>query len=99
MNEVLEGLPATFTCDMNGILSKNITEKKLSTTVFSMEKRKTLGYDGVPIEFFQNPWSTVGNDFHRMLLNGFENGTLHKGITRRPISLIPNEGDAKDRNY
>lgn len=53
MNEVLEGLPATFTCDMNETLSKDITEKELSAAVLSMAKRKAPGCDGIPIEFFQ----------------------------------------------
>ena len=52
MNEVLEGLPATFMYDINQSLSKDITEWELSAAVLSMAKRKALGHDGVPIEFF-----------------------------------------------
>ena len=52
MNEVLEGLPATFTCDMNEALSKDITKRKLSTGVLSTAKGKTPGYDGILIEYF-----------------------------------------------
>ena len=71
MNEVLEGLLATSTCDMNGTLSKDFTEKELSTVVRSMAKGKTSGYDRIPIEFFQELWSIVANNFHCMVLKGF----------------------------
>ena len=40
LNEVFEGLPATFTCKMNDALAKDITERELSTAVISMQKEK-----------------------------------------------------------
>ena len=79
MNEVLDGLPATFTCDMNETLSKDITEKELLAAVLLMAKGKTLGYDRIPIKFFQKLWSTVGNDFRHILLKGIKEGALHEG--------------------
>lgn len=99
MNEVLKGLPATFTCDMIESLSKDITERELSAAVLSMAKGKALGHDGDPIEFFQRLWPTVRNDFYRMLLKGFEKRALHEGVTRGLISLIPKERNFKDLNY
>lgn len=48
MNEVLEGLPATFTCGMNVTLSKDITERKLSAAILSMAKGKPRGVMGSP---------------------------------------------------
>ena len=56
MNEILEDLPATFTCDMNEALSRDITERELSTAILSMAKGKAPGHDEVPIEFFQKLW-------------------------------------------
>lgn len=52
--EVLEGLPTTFTGDMNATLSRTITEKELSTAILSMAKGKAPGHDDIPIEFFQH---------------------------------------------
>lgn len=34
-----------------------------------------------------------------MILSGIERRTLHEGVTRGLISLIPKEGDSKDLNY
>lgn len=84
---------------MNVALAKDITENKLSAAVTSMAKGKAPGHDGIPIKFFQKMWVTIGNDFHRMLLKGIEEGTLHEGMTKGLISLIPKEGDSKDFNY
>ena len=89
MDEVLEDLPATFTCDMNESLSKDITERELSAEVLSMAKGKAPGHDGVPIEFFQKLWPIIGHDFYCMLLKGIEEGALHEGVTRGLLALSP----------
>jgi hypothetical protein len=34
-----------------------------------------------------------------MITRNMKSGTLHKGITKGLISLIPKEGDSKDLNY
>ena len=67
IREILEGLPRTFTEDMNTSLSKEITEAELSAAVQSMAKGKAPGHDGIPMEFFQKYWSTIGGDFYRMV--------------------------------
>ena len=64
-----------------------------------MAKGKAPGYDGIPIEFSQKLWVTIGNDFHRILFKSIEEGTIHEGVTRGLISLIPKEEDTKDLNY
>lgn len=99
INEVLDGLLATFTCDMNMTLVKDISESELSAVVSSMAKGKAPGHNGIPIEFFQKMWRTIGNDFLRMLTKGFEEGRLQEGVTKGLISLIPKEGDLRDLNY
>lgn len=53
INEVLEGLPATFTGDMNETLANDITERELAVAISSMAKGETLEHDGIPIEFLQ----------------------------------------------
>ena len=99
INEVLEGLPTTFTCDMNETLAKDITKRKLSAAVSSMAKGKALGHNGIPIEFFQKMWTTIGNEFHHMVIKGTKEEILHEGVIKGFISLIPKEGDSKDLNY
>ena len=99
LEEVFEGFQATFTEAMNESLTKEITERELGGVVRDMAKEKAPGHDGIPTELFQKLWSTIGNDFHQMLLRSMERGVLHEGITKGVISLIPKEGDGKDLNY
>ena len=88
INEVLEGLPATFTGTMNKALAKDITKRKLSIAVSSIAKGKAPGHDGIPIEFFQRIWLTIENDFHRMLTKGFKDEILQEGIIREGSYLM-----------
>ena len=95
----MEGVPATFTPAMNEVLAKEITERELRGAVNSMAKGKAPGHDGIPVEFYQKMWPTIGKDFHQMIMQSMEEGKLHEGVTKGLISLIPKEGDAKDLNY
>ena len=97
--EVMKGLPAPFTDAMNETLDQEITEKELRSATNAMAKGKAPGHHGIPIEFFQKFWPTIGQDFHRMIITSIEEGKLHDGITKGLISLILKEGDNKDLNY
>ena len=52
--EVTEGLPVTFTGVMNKTWEQEITEGELCSTTKAMAKGKAPGYDGIPVEFYQN---------------------------------------------
>ena len=99
IQEILEDLPVTFTDAMNETLEQEITVEELASAIRSMAKGKAPGHDGIPIEFFQLLWTTIGPDFYRMLRKGFDEGKLPEGVTKGLISLIPKEGDLKDLNY
>ena len=99
MREVLDGLPTSFTYDMNAQLSRPITDKELSGAIMSMAKGKAPNHDGLPIEFFQCFWNTIGGDYRKMLQKGMEEGAFQEGVTKGLISLIPKEGDSRDLNY
>lgn len=72
MREVFEGFPITFNEAMNDIFTQDITHTELGVAVKSMAKEKAPGYDGIPVEFFQQLWSTLSSDIHRMTLKGNE---------------------------
>ena len=97
--EVTEGLPVTFTGVMNKTWEQEITKGELCSTTKAMAKGKAPGYDGIPVEFYQKLWPTIGKDFYLMIAKGIEDRKLHDGMTKGLISLIPNEGDNKDLNY
>ena len=69
--EVFEGFPVTFTDDMIVSIIKRITEMNLT----AMGKGKTPGHDGIPIEFFQELWPTLEDDYLQMILQGIQNKT------------------------
>ena len=99
LEEVFEGFQATFTEAMNESFTKDFTERELGAVVRGMAKGKTSGHDGIPTEFFQRLWATIGQNYLQMITRSMERGILHEGITKGVISLIPKEGDAKDLNY
>ena len=99
IREVFEGFQATFTEEMNASFTKEITERELGAVVRDMAKGKAPRHDSIPTKCFQRLWSTMGQDFHHMLLRSIEEGALHEGVTKRIISLIPKEEDSKDLNY
>lgn len=64
-----------------------IIERELGAAIKSMAKGKALGHDGIPVEVFQQLWSMVGDDFHQMILKGFEQRRFHKeAITKGVIT-------------
>lgn len=100
LKESMEGFLATFLGAINDSLAKYIMgRKKLASALTSMVKGKVPGHDEIPIKFFQQLWPTIGHDFHQMIIRNIERGTLHEGVIKGLIGLIPKEGDAKDLNY
>ena len=97
--EVTEGLPAKFMVVMNNALEQEITDGELCSATKAIAKGKAPGHDGIPVEFFQKLWPTIGKDFYLMIAKGIEDRKLHDNITNDIISLIPKEGDNKDLNY
>jgi hypothetical protein len=99
LDEVFRDLPITFTPSMNEVFFKEITEEELGVAAKAMAKGKAPGHDGIPLEFFQKTWPYVCIDYYVMIIQGFEDETLHEGITKGLISLIPKEGDKAYLNY
>jgi len=99
LEEVLRDLPITFTTSMNEVFSKEITEEELGVAAKAMAKGKAPGHDRLSLEFFQKTWPYVCIDYHVMIIQGFEDETLHESIAKGLISLIPKKGDKADLNY
>lgn len=99
IREVLQGFPAKFMNAMNVTLTREITEKELSSALTSMANGKALCHDGIPMEVFKKLQPTVVNDYHRMILGGIENKAFQEGVTKGLIVLIPKERDSHDLNH
>lgn len=80
MQEVLDVFPATFTIDMNVLLTKAITEKELSSAILSMATEKAPRHDGIPFKFVQCYWPIISKDYLRMLLKSMDEGAFHEGV-------------------
>lgn len=74
-------------------------ERELGVVVMSMAKGKAPRHDGMPVEFFQKLWPSLGDGFHKMILKGIEQKSFHVGITRGVVSLIIKEGELRDLNF
>uniref|UniRef100_A0A453KWR1 Reverse transcriptase domain-containing protein n=1 Tax=Aegilops tauschii subsp. strangulata TaxID=200361 RepID=A0A453KWR1_AEGTS len=103
----LFGQPDTFSINLNILGGQAITREhadtlvkpfsmeELQAVVFGMEKNKSPGPDGIPVDFYQHFWETVKWDLMK-LLNDFHEGKLD--ITRLNygiITLVPKSKDAK----
>ena len=76
IQEILEDFPVIFTESMNESLALEITENDLASAIHLISKGKASGHDGIPIEFFQLLWTTIGPEFHWMLCKCFDEGKL-----------------------
>ena len=75
-----------------------ILQWKFCSTLDSMAKEKAPCHNEILMEFFQQLWPSLGNDFYRTILKNIQMDAFHKGVTRG-LSLIPKEGDNKDLNH
>ena len=77
IDDVFEDFPGMISHATGEALTRDITERELSTAVTSLAKGKAPRYDGIPVEVFSKLWHTIGHDFHKMILRGIEKGILH----------------------
>jgi hypothetical protein len=70
----------------NELLISIFEEEEVRGALFQMEKNKTAGSDGFPIEFFQVGWGFMKNDIME-LFNDFHKGTLR--LNYGIITLLP----------
>ena len=84
---------------MNVSITKSITEKELEAALAAMAKEKVPGHDGIFMEFVKQLWSTLEDDYLKMILQVIQNKTLHVEVTKGHIILISNEGDLQNLNY
>lgn len=77
MAKVLNGLPNSFTEDMNEELIKPFSAMEFFTAIEGMADGKTPGHDGIPIESFKKYWKFIGEEFTAMILHALQQGGFH----------------------
>lgn len=83
---------------MNNSCTQEITDIELFTVVTSMVVKKIPKHDGIPLEFVQQLWPTIGFDFHHMILLALKKELFKIRLTKCLNSLISKEGDTKYLN-
>ncbi len=70
-----------------------ITFKELTEAMHQLHVGRSPGIDGIPVDFYQNFWDTIGQDFYEVLLDCIRSKTLPISCRRAVLSLLPKKGD------
>ena len=70
-------------------LERPISIEELGLLMTSMQKGKTPGCNGLPVEIYASLWDTTAVPLHNAILYAFNKGELHRSARRGIISLIP----------
>lgn len=99
MVEVFDGLPVSFTDEMNDELTKPFFAMEFFKGIEGIVDGRAPRHDGIPIEFLTKCWKFIGDEFISMIIHALERGEFHRRVTKGVISLIPKEGDFLDLDH
>ncbi len=90
--DIMNNLPQITTAEKD-MLSKDLTEKELTATVFSrMNTGKSPGSDGLTVAFYKKFWGVLKEPLHACLLQGIQRGSLTSSQQRSIVRLIQKKG-------
>ena len=92
LNTISRRLPEEVRVGLEGPL----TVEECYQAMSNMECRKSLGSDGLPVEFYLLFWEIIGEDFVEVLNHSYEVSTLPLSMRQAMITLAHKKGD-KDR--
>ncbi|XP_048494745.1 uncharacterized protein LOC125494904 [Beta vulgaris subsp. vulgaris] len=75
--------------DQQNSLTKSVTFEEVKLVVFQMGSLKAPGPDGIPAQFYQQYWSTVGTDIWKAVSHFFSTGYILREWNYTNICLIP----------
>lgn len=64
---MLQELPVTFMTEMNDSHTKEMTQQELFRSIDSVETIKSLGHDGILVEFLKCLGLALGYNFYHMV--------------------------------
>ena len=88
----LPKVPETVAADLEVPLAL----KELHTALQGMEGGKAPGIDGLPVEFYREFWSEMGEDLLTVFNESFKDMTLPLSCRRAVITLLPKKGDLQE---
>ncbi|KAK9931693.1 hypothetical protein M0R45_018961 [Rubus argutus] len=89
LNEVTNLIKPSITQEMNIDLCSPYSEEEIHLALFQMHPTKSPGPDGMPPQFFQQYWTTVGPSIVSAVQNFLHTGQLLKEINFTHVCLIP----------
>ena len=99
-NELLQNIKKTITENQNTNLSREIQISEIKEAIFNMEKGKSPGIDGLPIEFYKHFFETIKYDLQTTYNKSlFEHYSKPETWNQVIIALIPKKGDTKYLKY
>lgn len=87
--DLINLIPSSITDRENELLLETPKDAEIKATLFAMEGNKSLGSNGLPPNFFQDNWETIGEDLIKLVHNFFDTGYMLKEMNTTFISLIP----------
>lgn len=69
---------------------------ELYAALQSMEGGKAPGIDGIPVEFYREFWSVIGEDLLTVFYESFKDRNLPLSCRRAVLTLLPKKGDLQE---
>ena len=91
----LDHIRESVTPHENEDLIKEVTSLELKKLINCMNKNKTPGIDGLPVEFYCKMWNIIGREFLRVVQLILKENALVASQRMSVIALIPKDGDTR----
>jgi hypothetical protein len=93
--EVISKFDPVFSKEMNRSLSKEVSKSKVHDALFSMQKGKSPGPDGLTTEFYINFYELIKEDLLKMVRESQRSEKMLGSFNSTFIALIPKKQDGK----
>jgi hypothetical protein len=81
-------VPCKVSIDDRDMLDMDFFKEELFVALGSMQNGKSSSMDGLPCEFFEAMWDTIGDDFYCLIVEMFSSGRHSEFCNQGLIKLI-----------
>lgn len=81
--------------ETNRKLEVQPTLHELHAALMSFQNGRAPGMDGLPVEFYKDFWSVMGEDLLEVVTDSLQRGLLPLSCRRAVITLLPKKGDLR----
>lgn len=83
---------------MEEILQEEITLEELTVVVNRLAPNRSLGPNGIAVEFYKKLWPTIGEEYLAMIKEALVLGPFHGGVMEGLIALLYKRGGPSSLN-